>query len=164
MRAILLALVLLVTQQAVALNAPAAKQVEAYSKKNLAASGVIRQQGNFVYVDVDDRYVHKLLPFIKKYGYVTPPYFGKPGLVGAHISLIDASDVQKYGIVVKEIGKRVNFKIKKATVEKPPLWKTVDRVYFIEVHCPYLTKLRAKYGLPKRTHQYHITVGIKPKA
>lgn len=165
MRALLLALLLVCTQQATATVAPASKQVLAYSKQNLPTTGVLRHQGRFIYVDVDDSYVHSLLPIIKKYGFGAPPYFGKPGLVGAHISVISPDELNKNGIArINEVGRRIKFKLKRAKVETPPNWKTVDQVYFIEVEAPALAKLRAKYGLPKKEFKFHITVGIKPKA
>ncbi|MGD0665506.1 MAG: hypothetical protein ABSA17_07285 [Rhabdochlamydiaceae bacterium] len=134
-------------------------------QSELSLSGVLESSGRFVYVKVDDDYVHKLVAIIEKEGFVEPPYFGSSDLVGAHISVIYPDEVQMYGIgEIEERGKVISFIPKECKVVHPPMWKGIDEVYLLVVEAPELEQIRAKYGLPKQKYDFHITIGVKPKA
>ncbi|HSX26391.1 MAG TPA: hypothetical protein VLE89_05225 [Chlamydiales bacterium] len=133
-----------------------------YSKIQLPHTGVLKTNGQFVYVDLDDDYIHKLVPLIEEEGFEEPPYFGSPGLVGAHISVIYDEEMELYSLPpIQELGETIHFQVKECKIVSPPKMKGVDKVYFIVVEAPELNRIREKYGLPKREHQFHITVGVK---
>lgn len=160
----LILLFILVVSHGWATQVPAAKEIMAYTRTHLPTTGVIKREGDLIYLDVDDNYIYKLQPIIRGYGFKVPPYFGEHGLVGAHITLISRDEIQTYGIEqISEIGKRVKFKPQKCRMETPPHWDAIAKVYFIEVEAPTLTKIRKKYGLPDREFKFHITIGLKPK-
>ncbi|MCI5052629.1 MAG: hypothetical protein MRY21_05795 [Simkaniaceae bacterium] len=130
------------------------------AEQNYSLSGELKREGDFVYLDVDDRYILELIELTD--GFKLPPYFGKPGLVGAHISVIYASELQKYGIAnFEEFGQTFRFSLKDCEIVHPPHWKGVDSVFLITVDSPELDALREKYDLPPSEFGFHITVGIK---
>jgi hypothetical protein len=134
-----------------------------YAEQHLSHRGVLKNTSGFVYVDVEDDYIHKLLPFLTKEGFEEPPYFGQTDLVGAHISVIYPREVENYHIEeIEECGEEIFFELRECQLAHPPNWKTIDQVYFITVEAPRLDQIREKYGLPKREHNFHITVGVKP--
>jgi len=143
-------------------EAPACELILEYIQRQLPHCGVLKNSEGFVYVNVDDEYVHKLVSFIKDEGFEEPPYFGDAGLVGAHITVIYPDEVKKYGIKeIQECGKTINFTPKKCQVVRPPKWEKIDQVYFVVVEAPELDQIREKYGLPKREYDFHITIGVK---
>lgn len=144
--------------------APSCPVILNYIEKKLPHSGTLRSSDGFVYVDLDDEYIHGLIPFIQQDGFQEPPYFGEAGLVGAHITVIYPEEVAKYGVKeIRESGEVISFVPQKCQVVHPPKWKQIDEVYFIVVEAPQLDKIREKYGLPKRKVPFHITIGVKPK-
>ncbi len=134
-----------------------------YVNKKLPHCGVLKMSKDFVYVDVDDAYIHKLIGFIEKEGFEEPPYFENPRLVGAHISVMYNNETKEYGVTdIEECGEVIFFTPKECKIVHPPNWKEVDEVYFIVVDAPELNRIREKYGLPKG-YDFHITIGVKPK-
>ena len=133
-----------------------------YSKIHLPQTGVLKTNGQFVYVDLDNDYIHKLVPLIEEEGFEEPPYFGRPELVGAHISVIYDEEMGTYSLPpIQELGEVIHFQVKECKIVSPPKMKGVDQVYFITVEAPELDRIREKYGLPKREYEFHITVGVK---
>lgn len=124
--------------------------------------GVLRENADgFVYVDIDDNYIHELIHFIEGEGYQEPPYFGQPELVGAHISVMYSNE-ERMGPIAEE-GQIIHFTPLECRVIQPPNWEAIEDVFLIEVYAPELDLIRAKYGLPEFAFGYHITVGVKPK-
>lgn len=143
---------------------PSCSAILSYIEQNLPHHGTLRNSSGFVYVDLDDDYIHKLIPFIQQDGFQEPPYFGNADLVGAHISVMDSEETVKYGIQeIQEYGEEISFFPQACQVVHPLKWKKMDEVYFIVVEAPQLDEIREKYGLPKREYAFHITVGVKPK-
>lgn len=129
---------------------------------HLPESGILRNSDGFVYVDLDDAYIHQLVTFIEQEGFQEPPYFGKD-LVGAHITVIYPNEIEKYGIeTIQETGRTIHFVPNTCQAVRPPTWQAIDEVYFVVVDAPELDAIREKYGLPKREYAFHITIGIKP--
>jgi hypothetical protein len=124
----------------------------------------LRHSDGFTYVDLDDEYIHKLVTFIRDDGFEEPPYFGRPDLIGAHITVVYPEEVIQYGIgSIEECGTTIEFTLKGCEIVVPPKWKTVSEVYFVAVDAPALDEIRRKYGLSKRAYDFHITIGVMPK-
>jgi hypothetical protein len=141
---------------------PAPKIME-HVNYQLPPSGILREHKGFVYVDLDDDYIHDVVKFIQDEGFQKPPYFGKADLVGAHISVMFPSELKKHNITkIDECGQRIFFKIKSCAVVYPARMK-VNSVYIITVDSKELNTIREKYSLPKPEHDFHITIGITPK-
>jgi hypothetical protein len=139
-------------------------QVIDYAEHKLPHCGVLKMTKTFVYVDLDDAYIHSLIPFIQEEGFQEPPYFGNPYTEGAHISVVYPDEMEKYGIKkIPECGELIYFTPKACKIEHPPKWKGIDEVYFIVVEAPQLEMIRKKYGLPLQNFDFHITIGVKPK-
>lgn len=135
-----------------------------YAENQLPHWGILKNSDGFIYVDLDDGYIHKLTPFIQQQGFEEPPYFGSPDLVGAHISVVYPDELTKYGIKeISELGEKIHFSLTGCNVVHPPNWEEIEEVYFIAVDAPELDEIRQKYGLPKRRYEFHITIGVKPK-
>lgn len=135
-----------------------------YAKKHLPEDGILKSSQEFVYVDIDDAYIHHLISFLKEDGFEEPEYFGTPDLVGAHITVIYPHEIKEYGMKhIAECGKRISFSPKECKMAHPPKLESIENVYFIVVDAPELDRIRKKYGLPHREHDFHITIGIKRK-
>lgn len=134
-------------------------QVVEHAKKNLPQEGVLIQKTDgYVYLKVDDNYIHQLFPLLglEEEGYTEPPYFRSKEAPGAHISLFNESE----RIRPEEIGKIFPFTLEKIVIVKP----AKDTYYAVlQVNAPALEALRKKYGLnPKlQGHEYHITLAKK---
>lgn len=134
-------------------------EVVNFAQKNLPQEGIIIQKSDgYVYLKVDDNYIHTLFPMLglQEEGYTEPPYFRSSDSPGAHISLFNADEQ----IIPEETGKSFPFKLNRIVIVKP----AKDTHYAIlEVEAPELEAIRKKYGLnPKlQGHEYHITLARK---
>ena len=156
-------LLLLIFHPCAAQEIDASTAVLDYAHSRLSPCGILKDSSGFIYVDIDDAYIHELIPFIQKAGFVEPPYFGSEELVGAHITVVYPDEVKKYEIgVMEECGKTIYFTPKACQIVNPPKWK--DQIYLMVVEAPELDRIRKKYGLPKREYAFHITIGIRCKA
>ncbi len=122
--------------------------------------GTLKECGDgFVYIDLDDGFIHDLIHYIEPDGFIEPPYFGKTGLIGAHISVIYADEIRNGAI--EELGQTFSFTPIECKIVHPPDWSDVEDLYLIEVDAPELDLIRKKYGLEKRELGFHITIGVK---
>ncbi|HSW87395.1 MAG TPA: hypothetical protein VLG49_07865 [Rhabdochlamydiaceae bacterium] len=140
---------------------PSCQSVLHYIQSELPQCGILKNREGFVYVDLDDAYIHQLVTFIQDEGFEEPSYFGNENLVGAHISVIYPNEMNKDKI--EEYGEMIHFEIKGCEVVHPPNWQGIDEVYIIVVESPELDRIRMKYGLPIKKYDFHITIGVKPK-
>lgn len=121
-------------------------------------------QGLF-YLDVDNRFVNMMLPYLQNRHLVRPPYFNlfrEPD--GAHIPIIPAREASfQYLDEIEEIGEEFTFEIEGLYSMKPTLWPEVDEVWFFKIHSPELERLRKRYFLPEHPngHPFHLTVAVK---
>lgn len=134
-------------------------EVVEYARSHFPQTGVLVQKTDgYVYLKVDDDYIHKLFPMLglEGEGYKEPPYFRSKEAPGAHISVIyEAEEVSP-----EEVGKTYTFTLENIVIVKPA-WDTYYAV--IQVSAPELEALRAKYGLkPKlQGHEFHISIAKK---
>jgi len=146
-----------------ALDPASCQRILTYIENNLPEQGVLKKSGNFVYVALDENYIHKLVSFIQDDGFEEPPYFGQLYDSGAHISVIYPEEwMDKESTVISEIGETICFQPKECKIWETPDWEGVESVWVILVDAPVLTKLRDKYGFLSGS-QYHITIGVKPQ-
>ncbi len=141
------------------------EKVLEYAFEHLTTQGTLKQDRyGFTYIDVDDGYIKNILPLICAEGFASPAYFG-PELHGAHISVVYALEAQEHNLIghVQEVGTEVHFRVKSCNLVEPPQHPG-EEYFVLVIECPYLDKLRKKYGLPKNKYPFHITVGIKKQA
>lgn len=142
-------------------EAPNSSKIQAFAQSHLLSKGILKEKEGFVYVDLDDAFIYDLFPLIEEEGFEMPPYFGKEGLVGAHITVIDQIEAPLlHGKKVKECGKEISFTLKECKVVSPP---SFEKAYLITVEAPMLDQIREKYGFSHKKWDFHITIGIKPK-
>ena len=128
--------------------------------KSLSKSGRVKKENTgFTFLDVEDNFIWKGVEVIKKFGFREPPYFGE-GLVGAHISLMDAKEGKE--IDAEDIlDMEVIFDITSYAIVKP---YGGEKEYFVaKVKAKKLEKIREDKGLEKIRHSFHITLGIRNK-
>ena len=131
-------------------------------QEQFSHQGVLRHRDGFVYVDIDDEYVHSLSQLIATEAFEAPPYFGHSSLVGAHISVIYPGELNKYEAEkIEEYGQIIEFTPQSCEAVSPIKWKGIDKVYLVTVEALQLNCLREKYGLPPLEHAFHITIGVK---
>ncbi len=136
-----------------------------FAEKELPNWGVICCDNGFVYLKIDDKYVHTLLPFIKKENFQSPPYFSGTDRVGAHITIIYPYEMAQYGITsIEEAGVKAYFRVIDCKIVSPPSWQEDERAYLVGVESSLLDSLRKKYGLPNKKYDFHITIGVRSDA
>jgi len=126
-------------------------------------SGPLKRSNDFLYVDVDDAWIHAVAPLIKEEGFTKPPYFGND-LVGAHISVAFPAEINN-GQEIIECGTKIDFiprgcaivRLNKPSTHLP----NVTEVYVLIVDAPTLDQIREQYQLPKLPYPFHITLGVK---
>lgn len=138
------------------------EEIVSYATRELPLYGTLEQdEAGFVYIDVDNRYIYKLIEFIQDEGFKIPPYFEIPNAHGAHISVIYSHEAEEYSIpLLEEAGSTVAFQIKECQTVNPPR-PDIQACFLLTVACPACDALRQKYSLPSPKYDYHITVGIK---
>jgi hypothetical protein len=127
--------------------------------EKLPKTGILKQRKNYVYLALDNQYIHSLYPIIQNFDnkFQKPPYFRKADPIGSHISVMYEKETENLNI--EEINKSFNF-----TLNKLKLVESKGKSYYVlEVESHELEKLRLKYGLPKLLNgfKFHITVAIK---
>lgn len=111
------------------------------------------------YLDVDDDYIHQLLPLLKNRRIKRPNYFGEE-LIGAHISVIYPEE--NVWINPEDLGYEHYFTIKELFTAE----LDIKKYYVLMVESPSLILLRKKYGLGDMPYfrgnliNLHITIGV----
>ncbi|HSX10245.1 MAG TPA: hypothetical protein VLF94_00805 [Chlamydiales bacterium] len=129
--------------------------------------GVLRQNGEgMVYLDIDNRFISMLLPYLKAHDLVRPPYFNLfAAPTGAHVPVIPAREVAfQYLDQIEQLGREFSFEIEGLYSMKPTSWPEVEQVWFFKLKSEELEQLRRKYFLPSIPggHAFHIAVAVKP--
>jgi len=138
------------------------QELVSFANSNLKRIGkVVQAETGYVYLKVDDDFIHRLFPMIQESKKEIPNYFLTDG-IGAHSTVLYADEL-KDGPAITEIGTDITFEIGsffKANI----LGKTY---YGITIISPQLSQLRKKYGLdPDRLNfkgfkvPFHITIGV----
>ncbi|MCP5363092.1 MAG: hypothetical protein H6911_03970 [Rickettsiaceae bacterium] len=123
-----------------ALNSSILKKAEEFPK-----SGILKQRKNYVYLALDNQYIHSLYPIIQNFDNKTqkPPYFRKADPIGSHVSVMYEKETEDLNI--EDVNKSFNF-----TLNKLKLVESKGKSYYVlEIESPELEKLRLKYGLTK---------------
>ena len=140
----------------------------AFLRSIAKGKGVLQKnnQGLF-YLDISDRFISSLIPYLKANGLVRAPYFNlfqAPN--GAHIPVIPPREAAFHFIDhLEEIGKEFTFEIEGLYSIEPTLWPEVEQVWFFKVRSPELEVFRQKQLLLAKpgSHSFHIAVAIKPR-
>jgi hypothetical protein len=117
------------------------------------------------YLDIDDRFITAMIPFLKAYGLIRPPYFNFINH-GAHIPVITSRESTFHFLrEMGEIGNEYSFAIEGLFSIEPTLWPEVEQVWFFQLRSPSLEALRQRYFLTATPgcHAFHIAVAIKPR-
>jgi hypothetical protein len=129
--------------------------------------GILRQTSQgYVYLDVDNRFILALLPYLVSQGLARPPYFNlfqSPD--GAHTPVISAREAHFREVGnLREIGLEFTFEIEGLYSVKPNHWPEIDEIWYFKVICPGLEKLRRKYFLPTlpNGHPLVIATAVRP--
>ena len=124
-----------------------------------------RNPTGYIFLDLDDDWVFSMQKEMEKFGYDVPPYFAGDQAVGAHISVVPASNAKKYkkGKGEVEVGKRVEFEVVRAGTTFPTrYWYGAEAVYKIWVRSPELDDVcRRLAGQYKPPEGFNIVVGVR---
>lgn len=138
------------------------EEILEYIENRLPQEGVLKSSEDFVYVALDNAYIHELISFIQKEGFEEPPYFSGAYDVGAHISVIYPRELAgREPLKIGELGKEIVFQVKSCEVCEAP--RLGGEVWVVLVDAPELDRLRIKYGLPAGAH-FHITIGLRMRS
>lgn len=120
-----------------------------------------------VYLDVDNRFITMIFPFLKMQGLIRPPYFNLFATpAGAHIPVIPAREANFHYLgEIAELEREFSFEIEGLYSMEPTSWPEVEQVWFFKLHSPELETLRRRYFLTAHPggHAFHIAVAIKPR-
>lgn len=123
-------------------------------------------QGLF-YLDIDNRFVLSLIPYLKAFGLIRAPYFNLlQAPLGAHIPVISPREAAfHYLDQIEEVGQEFTFEIEGLYSLEPTLWPEVEQVWFLKVRSSELEALRQRQFLIAKPggHSFHIAVAIKPR-
>jgi hypothetical protein len=115
---------------------------------------------NLVYLDIDDGYIHQLLPFLQNQQIKKPNYFGEKS-AGAHITVIYPEEGKE--INKEDLNEEHRFFIKDLVTAE-----IGQKTYYVLlVESSSLLQLRKKYDLPDLlcfkgySIGFHITIGVK---
>lgn len=128
--------------------------------------GVLKQKDNgYLYVDVSNDFIAKLLPLIDVPGKLVPPrhYTSKKG-IGAHISVMYENEQIDHEIwEISELGQVFNFQVKELRTVKLNKDGKMKKLWLIALEAPALEQLRESYGLSSKLkgHDFHITIAYQ---
>lgn len=126
-----------------------------------------RSLQGLVYLDVDNRFISMMLPYLKAYGLVRPPYFNLfDAPEGAHVPVISTREAAfQYLDQFEQLGKEFSFEIEGLYSMEPASWPEVEQVWFFKLSSPELEDYRRRYFLPAHPggHSFHIAVAVKPR-
>lgn len=130
--------------------------------------GVLKQNNQgLVFLDIDNRFISTLLPYLKAYGLIRPPYFNLfTSPAGAHIPVFLPREVAfHYLHKIPEIDREFTFEIEGLYSVEPTFWHGVEEVWFFKIHSPELERLRKKYFLTEKPngHPFSIAVAVKER-
>jgi hypothetical protein len=129
--------------------------------KILPNTGVLKEKKGYIYLKLNDNYIHCLYPIIKNFDNKAqkPPYFRTLEVVGAHISVIYEEELKNFKII--ETGKNFIFSPVELKLVRS---KNID-YYVLQVESRELENLRTKYNLSKllKGRKFHITLAIGEK-
>ena len=74
--------------------------------EKLPKSGILKQRKNYVYLALDNQYIHSLYPIIQNFDNKTqkPPYFRKADPIGSHVSVMYEKETEAG---VSQLGKNM---------------------------------------------------------
>lgn len=132
--------------------------------QKLPASGCLCAKADYVYLDIDDRFIHDIYPLIQNPHAEKPRYFDKDReYMGAHISIFYPEE--NIDIKPKDLGQIHSFSVKDCVMVD--IWG--KKYYALRVHSPTLVALRQQYGLGEKLIfkesliDLHITVAVVPR-
>lgn len=131
--------------------------------QGLPQHGILKIKDGYIFLKVDDNFIHLLFPLLEQEGIEIPPYFRTEGSPGAHISVIYETERQQLPANIPEVGQSFDFSIKEFN---SIFLRDHEEVYLLVVDSPMLETLRQKYGLSPKLlgHEYHITIALKKYA
>jgi len=130
--------------------------------------GTLRKnQQGLVYLDVDNRFISMMLPYLRAHNLVRPPYFNLfDAPDGAHVPVIPARETAfHYLDEIEQIGKEFSFEIEGLYSMEPISWPEVEQVWFFKLRSQELEDFRQCHFLPAHPggHAFHIAVAVKPR-
>lgn len=138
-------------------------QAMTYAQEQLPRHGILQKtKDGLLYLKVTDRYIYELLPLIPEV-LSPPPYFGS-GLIGAHISIIQPSEINWASPPsLPALGTRYSFSLGHFAWVVPQSIPAASKLFFLTIDSPDLVKIRTDAGLPPRfkDHDLHITIGVQ---
>ncbi|CDR33855.1 hypothetical protein [Criblamydia sequanensis] len=128
---------------------------------NLPKTGILKmKRDGYLYVKVDDRYIHNLQPKIRLQGFKKPPYFRESDSPGAHISVAYTFERVAFKGYMPELNQEISFTpVRLETVRKG----NGTEYFLLVVQSKQLEEIRKRHGLKPKLmdHDFHITIGVK---
>lgn len=129
-----------------------------YARENLPLEGHLIISNGYIYLKVDDAYIHKLAPMLElaDQGFREPPFFRTPNSPGAHISVF----LENEHVFPKEVGQIFHFELRDIIIVRSSKYASYA---ILQVESPELENLRKKYGLKGKPngHDFHISLAKK---
>ncbi len=139
---------------------PVDNQALIQAARNLPNVGVTKIYNNFVYLAIDDGYIHALSPLLNDKNIEKPDYFSDG--IGTHISIIYPDEMNNPQI---ELERQISFQVVELLKAE-----TIDAIYYVlRVNSPELIQIRKMNKLGEKLNlngyiiDLHTTIGKKSK-
>ncbi len=139
---------------------PVDNQALIQAARKLPNVGVTKIYNNFVYLAIDDRYIHALSPLLNDNNIEKPDYFSDG--IGTHISIIYPDEMNDPQL---ELERQISFQVVELLKAE-----TIDAIYYVlRVNSPELIQIRKMNKLGEKLNlngyiiDLHTTIGKKSK-
>lgn len=129
---------------------------------SLAITGRVRQNSTgLIYLEVEEKIVEQILPYIREKGVEKIE-------AGAKIALVLPKEyATRRGFKEKfEEGQEIVLTVTGCFSLEPALWPEMERVWYLTLDCPEGEELRKNYLLPATlgSHPFFLTIAVKKRA
>jgi hypothetical protein len=130
--------------------------------------GILKQNSQgLVFLEIDERFVSMLSPYLSAMGLSEPPYINCFGThIRAHIPVISPREsTLQYLEPMNLKNEECSFEIEGLYSVAPTNWPEVEQVWFFKVKSPDLEKIRRSQFLSSvpNGQSFHIAVAIQPR-
>ncbi len=136
-----------------------------YINEALPLSGKLTtDERGFTYLALPNEYIYELLPFLENGNATNPPYFEGLHNVGAHVSVILASESHP-GLDLKNFATEIPFTITGCYFVEPENWLEMETIWFLTIDAPKLSEIRTRLNLSPYidNKEFHITFAVKKR-
>lgn len=135
--------------------------IESVGKKLPCHGRLSVRSDGYIYLDIDNRFIHNSLALLNKSSVKAPPYFSEGFMDGAHISVaLPAEEKRLFSFPGSSLS--FSFALNGAYIAEIKDWEDFAKAWFFTVSSPELELFRENLGLNKKLagEDFYITFGV----